>query len=87
MAKKLGKKQKYILWGILTPGAALLLAFAILCFVTMGMYSSAYLNRVLSHWDSDVSDYKIFSERIIYKSGSPYIYEEEENESIGDCLL
>lgn len=66
---------------------ALLLAFAILCFVTMGMYSSVYLNRVLSHWDSSVSDYKIFPERIIQKGDAPYIYEREENELIGEVVV
>ena len=65
----------------------LLLAFAILCFVTMGMYSPAYLNRVLSHWDSSVSDYKIFPERIIEKSETPYIYEKEENGAIGGSIV
>ncbi|MDE6411912.1 MAG: beta-lactamase family protein, partial [Clostridia bacterium] len=87
MAKGLSKKQKYILWGILTPVFALLLAFAVLCFVTMGAYSPAYLNRVLFYWDSNISDYKIFPERIIQKSGNPYIYEEEENGAIGETVV
>lgn len=74
MKNKLGKKGK-ILVGVLTPVAALVTAFAILCFVTMGMYSPAFLGRVLTHWDSDVKDYKIFPERIIRKSVQPYAYE------------
>ncbi len=83
MEKRLGKKQKYILWGILTPVLALVSAFLILCFVTMGMFSPTYLGRVLTHWDSDVSDYKIFPERMIEKSEAPYVYAKEEDPSIG----
>ena len=37
MKKKLSKKNK-ILIGVLTPIGAFLLAFFILCMVTMGMY-------------------------------------------------
>ena len=54
---------------------ALLLAFSILCFVTLGMYPAAeYLGRVLSHWDSSVSDYKFFPCSEVKASGRPYNY-------------
>ncbi len=62
-------------------------AFLILCFVTMGMFSPTYLRRVLTHWDSDVSDYKIFSERMIEKSGTPFVYAKEEDPSIGGIAV
>lgn len=39
------------------------------------MYSPVFLGRVLAHWDSHITDYKIFPERIIPKSGKPYLYE------------
>lgn len=62
--KKLTKKQKSaLIIGTLTPVAAILLFFAVLCIVTMSMFSAEYLGRVLFHWDSDVSDYNIFAFR------------------------
>lgn len=68
------EKTKKIAVGILLPVIAILLAFLILCFVTMGLYSPTYLDRVLTHWDSDVSDYQFFPERVIHKSETPYSY-------------
>lgn len=76
MAKRLSKKSK-ILIGVLTPVGAIVLAFFILCTVTMGMYSPVFLGRALAHWDSHITDYKIFPERIIPKSGKPYLYEKD----------
>ena len=38
------------------------------------MYSPTFLGRVLIHWDSSVSDYKIFPERVVQKSEQPYSY-------------
>lgn len=76
MAKRLNKKNK-ILIGVLTPVGALVLAFFILCSVTMGMYSPVFLGRALARWDSHITDYKIFPERIIPKSGKPYLYEKD----------
>ena len=73
MKNKLGKKGKIII-GILTPVGALLLAFLILCIVTMSAYSPSFLGRVLTHWDSSVTDYKVFPERKIQKSEKPYFY-------------
>lgn len=67
-------KKKKIVIGILTPIIALLLAFLILCITTMCMYSPTFLGRVLIHWDSSVSDYKIFPERVVHKSEQPYSY-------------
>ena len=73
MRSNCGKKKKIVI-GILTPVIALLLAFLILCITTMCMYSPQFLGRVLSHWDSSVSDYKIFPERVVQKSEQPYSY-------------
>ncbi|MDE5549601.1 MAG: beta-lactamase family protein [Clostridia bacterium] len=67
-------KEKKITIGILTPITAFILVFLILCIVTMGMYSPAFLGRVLTYWDSSVADYKVFPERIIQKSEQPYTY-------------
>lgn len=81
MAKKLTKTKKIII-AVVTPIAALLTAFMILCCVTMGMYSPTYLYRVLTRWDSRVTDYKFFPERIIEKSASPYVYEKDINSDL-----
>lgn len=86
MAKKLTKTKKIII-AVVTPIAALLTAFMILCFVTMGMYSPTYLGRVLTRWDSRVTDYKFFPERIIEKSASPYAYEKEINSDLSDFTV
>lgn len=73
MKTKLTKTKKIVI-GVATPVAAILLAFLILCVVTMSMYSPMFLGRVLTHWDSDVNDYKIFPERVIQKSVQPFSY-------------
>ncbi len=79
--QKLSKTKKIVI-GLLTPVAALLLAFFILCVATMCMYSPAFLGRMLTHFDSDVSDYKFFPERIIEKSGQPYSYAKNINAAL-----
>lgn len=86
MKNKLSKKNK-ILIGVLTPICAFLLAFFILCLVTMGMYSPTFLGRVLGHVDSSVSDYKIFPERVMQKSENAYCYERTIDASIGDISV
>ncbi len=68
------KKTKKIIFGIATPILALLLAFFILCVATLCLYPPAFLGRVLTHWDSSVTDYRIFPERIIKAAEKPYIY-------------
>ena len=73
MKNKLGKKGKIVI-GILTPVGALILAFLILCIITVSAYSPTFLGRALTHWDSGVTDYKIFPERKIRKSEKPYQY-------------
>jgi len=84
---KLGKKRKCILWGILSPVIALITAFFLLCVVTMSMFSPAYLGRILLHWDSSVGDYKIFPGRTIPKGDTPYVYEREEDSSVGEIVV
>lgn len=86
MAKRLNKKSK-ILIGVLTPVGALVLALLILCAVTMGMYSPVFLGRVLAHWDSHITDYKIFPERIIPKSENPYFYEKDINSTLENVTV
>lgn len=78
MKSKLNKKAKIVI-GVLTPVTALFLAFFILCSVTMGMYSPTFLGRVLTHWDSSVTDYKIFPERTVHKGGQTYSYAKDLN--------
>lgn len=86
MAKKLTKTKKIVI-GIFTPVIAILLAFFILCIVTMCMFSPTYLGRVLTHWDSSVSDYRIFPERTIEKSEQPYSYVKNINSSLDDITV
>lgn len=89
MKKKQNKNQieNKILISIITSVSALLLAFLILCVTTMCIYSPTYLGRVLTHWDSKVSDYKIFPERIIEKSEKPYNYEKNVNTDLSNIIV
>ena len=66
------KNKKLII--ILTPIVTVLLIFLILCFVTIGMTSFTYLDRVLTHWDSSIKDVNLFPNRVVEKSFSPYQY-------------
>ncbi len=86
MKCKLSKKSKIII-GVLTPVTALILAFLILCIVTMSTYSPAFLGRVLTHWDSRVTDYKIFPERVVQKSGQPFTYNKNINSALEDIKV
>ena len=86
MNNKLSKKKKIII-SVLTPVAAILLAFLILCITTMCMYSPAFLGRVITHWDSSVTDYKIFPERKIQKSEQPYSYPKNINSSLENITV
>lgn len=89
MKKKQNKNQieNKILISIITSVSALLLAFLILCVTTMCIYSPTYLERVLTHWDLKVSDYKIFPERIIEKSEKPYNYEKNVNTDLSNIIV
>lgn len=53
----------------------------------MGMYSPAYLGRVLSHIDSSVSDIDFFPKRIINSSDSKYAYDIELNNSLSSAEI
>ncbi len=86
MKQKLSKTKKLLI-GFLTPVIALVLAFFVLCVITMCTYSPAYLKRVLTHWDSKVDDYKIFPSRVIEKSQTPYRYEKDINQGIDEISL
>lgn len=86
MATELTKTKKIVI-GILTPAAAMLLAFLILCIITMSMYSPIFLARVLAHWDSSVTDYKKFPERMIEKSEQPYSYSKNINSALDDLVV
>lgn len=85
MSEKLSKKNKILL--SLTPIAAILLAFLILCFVTIGLYSSAFLGRVLTHWDSSISDCNYFPQRVIQKSDNPYRYAKNTDNSLSQIVV
>lgn len=80
-------KIKQIVIGILAPVTAIFLALLILCIVTMRMYSPTYLGRVLTHWDSSATDYKIFPERVIEKSEQSYSYVKNINFSLDDMIV
>lgn len=86
MKKSLSKKNKIIV-GIVTPLTALLLAFLILCLVTMELYSPAFLGRALTHFDSSFSDYKLFPESVIRKSEKPYSYEINIDQSLDELTV
>ena len=86
MKKGLTKKQKLAI-GIGTPIATLIVAFLILCIVTMSMYSAIFLGRVLTHWDSKVTDYKVFPKRAVQKSERPYTYAKNANASLKDLVV
>lgn len=86
MKSKLTKTKKTVI-GVLTPVSALVLAFLILCVVTMRLYSPMFLSRVLAHWDSDVTDYKKFPERVIEKSEKPYTYAKNINASLDNIIV
>lgn len=78
MKNTLSKKKKILLCFII-PVSALVLAFLFLCVTTMYMYSPIFLGRVLTHWDSNITDYTIFPERIIEKSEKSYSYVKDIN--------
>ncbi len=86
MTTKLTKTKKIVM-GILIPVIAVLLAFLTFCIVTMCTYSAVFLGRVLTHWDSSVTDYKIFPERTIEKSEQPYTYSKNINSSLGEITV
>lgn len=85
--KPLSKKHKSIIIGVITPICAVLLIFIILCIVTACKFSPAYLNRVLSHWDSKITDYKIFPERIIQKSDRPFVYDRNYDDDLSKIIV
>ena len=86
MKNTLSKKKKITI-GIVTPITALILVFLILCITTMSTYSPAFLGRVLTHWDSSVTDYKIFPERTIQKSEKTYSYTKNIDSALDDLTV
>ena len=86
MKKDLSKKQKIAI-GISAPIATLIVAFLILCIVTMSIFSPIFLGRVLTHWDSSVNDYKVFPKRVIQKSENPYTYAKDVNPTLKDLIV
>ncbi len=86
MKQKLSKTKKLLI-GILTPVVAVILAFFVLCVVTMSTYSPTFLGRVLTHLDSSVEDYKIFPSRVIEKSKNPYHYTKNIDQTIDKISL
>ena len=53
----------------------------------MCMYSPTFLGRVLAHWDSKVTNHKIFPERIVEKSAKPYSYEKAVISDLGNTIV
>ncbi|MDE6550494.1 MAG: beta-lactamase family protein [Clostridia bacterium] len=86
MKSKLSTKKKIAI-SVFTPIAALLIAFFILCVVTVGMYSPAFLGRVLTHWDSSFSDYELFPERIIQAGNNTYTYVKDIDGDLSDMSI
>ncbi len=72
----MNQKRKRII-GIVAPLLIMLLCFGIICVSTAVIYSPTYLGRVLTHWDSRVTDYTYFPSRHIQASDTPYIYERQ----------
>ena len=72
----MNQKRKRII-GIVAPLLIMLLCFGIICVSTAVIYSPTYLGRVLTHWDSRVTDYTYFPSRRIQASDTPYIYERQ----------
>ncbi|MCM1260033.1 MAG: beta-lactamase family protein [Prevotella sp.] len=70
------QKKKRII-GIMAPLLIILLCFGIVCIATAVIYSPTYLGRVLTHWDSHVTDYTYFPSRCIQVSDTPYTYEKQ----------
>jgi len=86
MENRVGKK-KVIIISFVTPIFALLLAFLILCLVGLSMYSPAFMGRVLTHWDSSVTDFQIFPERVIRKGEKSAPYERATDTSLADRVF
>lgn len=84
--KKINEKQENLYWNSSTM-YCYFLVFSILCIVTMCMYSSTFLGRVLTHWDSSVMDYQIFPQSLIEKSKNPYKYQKEIEFSLDDMMI
>jgi len=86
MKTKLSKSKKIVI-GVLTPVTAFILAFIILCAATMCMYSPTFLSRTLTHWNSAVTDYKVFPQKVIAKSDNPYRYTKNINSSLDNITV
>lgn len=86
MEENTGKKKKLLI-SVLTSLIALLMAFVIMCIVTMDLYSPVFLGRVLAHWDSSVNDYKIFPKRVAQKSEQPYCYSRNIDSALSDLTV
>ena len=81
------QSRKILNISIITPLTALILAFLILCIVTMSLYSPVFLGRVLTHWDSSVNDCNFFPERVARKSEQPYSYVKNVNPTLSGLTV
>ncbi len=59
---------------ISTPILIIIQVFLIICLITTIKYSSKYLQRVLTHFDSNFNDFNYFPNRLITKSDNPFYY-------------
>lgn len=73
------KTKKTVLISVIAILEIILSLYIILATVTCCMFPPQFLSRVLTHYDSDATDYKIFPERKIEKGNSPYIYKKTDN--------
>ncbi|WP_409271868.1 serine hydrolase domain-containing protein [Neobacillus sp. SCS-31] len=64
-----------------------LIGSLLLVFVSSILFSPQYVFRTIVNGNSDVMDYKVFSERIIQKSSQPYRYKYNLDESLKDMSI
>ncbi len=55
--------------------------------ISLFIYSPEYMRRIVKHGESDVQDYRIFPERIISRSDTPYFYPVEIKDGLGDMTV
>ncbi len=72
------RKSKITLLSVISVLSVVLTIYIILAVVTYCLYSPCFFSRVITHYDSSITDYKIFHERIIRKGEKPYVYKKSD---------
>ncbi len=62
-----------MLLSVISVLSVVLTIYIILAVVIYCMYPPRFFSHVITHYDSSITDYKIFPERIIRKGEKPYI--------------